>query len=615
MRKIAGYFKQRDMDLRAYGPQVVCDVAGGCSASYSDEVASLAGGESAESGSDGKSDGSSRRVCVFSGAILNNVELWEAYGNGVVGSDASLCLLLYAKLGEGFASVLSGPFMIVIYDSVVRRMWLYRDALGQSRVYYSLLNHGHVLFSNDLRTLLRLPGSSSCLDLKAVSDYLSLGYVPSPGTIYRNVKELEPGGSLSLRFGGGLPVLWRYWRPHFEPKASMGMSSAVSECWDLLDRAVRRCVRRMPGCGVLLSGGIDSNLVLALGSTCEDGVTTSYTACFNDSAYDERELARASSEHFGIGNVQGEVVPGDLGELGALQRHLGEPFGNASLIATTVAMGLAAGQVPGVLTGSGGDELFGGYRRYQAMCVRSLMRLAPGCFWRGMGGLLTSILRERPDGRARGATLRRFGEFMRRDPLAGYGSFQEIFSDELKCELLGDSRLRSQWSYLDDWGRRLEAFGTSRRFVEHFNELDVWWYLPDDGCRKEWIAGVHTGVEHLSPLLDKDVVEFGLSLPSGLRTTLFGRKRVLSELGRQLLPVCLHRQPKRGFGLPISRWFRDESSELLYDMAESVHEWDVHGWLNGNAVSRLVREHVSGVRDHGARLWTLLCLRTWLLSV
>ena len=149
-------------------------------------------------------------------------------------------------------------------------------------------------------------------------------------------------------------------------------------------------------------------------------------------------------------------------------------------------------------------------------------------------------------------------------------------------------------------------------FVEKFNAIDVMSYLPDDGCRKEALASEVTGVADICPLLDLDIVEFGLSLPRKLRVTCGERKRILRGIGAYLLPPELLKQTKRGFGMPVSSWFRTECKDRLLDLASSVKSWDRYGWFKPEAIEQLCNDHLDGRRDNGARLWILLCLKTWL---
>lgn len=615
MSKILGYFSQRGHAQHPYSPQLIRDCMGGEPCLVADDVCCLAGGDSAKLS---ESLRSLRLMpglaCVFSGVLLNARDLWDAYGRSVresERSDAALCLLLFQKLGDNFASHLNGPFVAAIYSRNERRLWLYRDHLGQLTVYFSLLNNGYTIFSDDLSRLRWLPGCPSQIDLKSLSDYLSLGYIPSPQTFFHGVSKLLPGGCLGLRARGGVPVLHQFWRPSLAPKRRNSMADAVTESRELIERGLDRCLAVQPKSAVMLSGGIDSNLMLALGNTGDRHIPLSVTVGFRDTAYDERLLAGKSAAALGVENLQHEILPSDWSILPTLQKLNGEPYADSSIIPTTIAMTLVAKAGRGVITGSGGDEFFGGYRRYQAMCLRGHLRALPDALVRGSGNLLLRLLPSHGDARDRGATARRFAEFLRESPLTGYARFQQILSPELRQALIHDDRLLAQPLPPADW-QRLSAMRTATTFVEHFNEIDLWGYFPDDGCRKEALAGAYAGVSHLCPLMDIDIVEYALTLPRHLRVTLFERKRILRRLARPYVIPELLRQTKRGFGMPVAAWLRTSRASLLHELVADLPHWDTHGWFNPTGLQTLVDQHLAGTHDHGARLWALLCLRAFL---
>ena len=549
-------------------------------------------------------------VCLFTGTLLNLAEIRQECQSQA--DAAALCLKLYRKHGNDFPMHLNGPFALVILDRSKGQLLICRDQLGQCPFFYSILHGGYVIFSNDLSILRKFPGCSVQVDAKALSDYLSLGYVPAPRTIFNGVCKLPAAHWLCLRSCGGLPALHCYWHPKFSPKSNLSLKDAAAEAWSLLDKAVNRCLSAHSNTGVLISGGIDSNLIMALCTTADNPIDKSFTVGFADGSYDERLLAEHSAAALHVKNIQQEIMPDSWEELAALQRLNGEPYADSSLIPTTLAMRLAATHgIQCVLTGSGGDEFFGGYRRYQAMLLRAVFGLLPGFALRGAGRLLGAMVPGGTDARSRSATIRRFAKFLQQDAVHGYAGFQGIFSEEMKTQLIRDWNLKNQPSFSDDW-RRIIDEGDADDFVEKFNELDILTYLPEDGCTKERLAASAVGIDGLCPIMDMEVVEFGLSLPRSLRVTLRERKRVLRQIGRSLLTPELLSQTKRGFGMPVSAWFRGPQADAARALSSELRQWDEHGWFDENAVKRLVDDHIAGTADHGSRLWALLCLRKWL---
>ena len=522
-------------------------------------------------------------VCAFHGVLTNRRDLCQEAG---LPEDTSpQQLILHACLnGQTDFRVLRGAFCFAVIDTANRKLLLVRDQLGCDFLYHAALPNGTHVFSTSLNNLRRLPGVSSQISLQALFDY-----------------------RLAITENGCDDAI--YWKPDFNQKQKINYHDAVAEAWKLFDIAVKRCLDAQPNSDVLLSGGIDSNLVLALASTSDGFGGHAFTVGFDDAKYDERALSELSAKKYNVPHELMQILPSAWDELPAAQRLNGEPYGDSSIIPTICAMRLAKQHgSSAVMTGSGGDEVFGGYRRYQAMAVRHRWRWLPNFIIRPTTSLILKILGEQEDARARFATL---AAFWRMPPLPGYATFQEIFSEDLRRQICQDWTKNATTPYLDSWAKLSDEMNVND-FVEKFNAIDVMSYLPDDGCRKEALASEVTGVADISPLLDLDIVEFGLSLPRKLRVTCGERKRVLRGIGAYLLPPELLKQTKRGFGMPVSSWFRTECKDRLLDLASSVRSWDRYGWFKPEAIEQLCNDHLDGRRDNGARLWILLCLKTWL---
>ena len=552
---------------------------------------------------------SENAVCAFHGVLTNRRELCHEFNLPEDTSPQQLMLNIHLN-GKAASQTLRGSFCFAIIDTASRKLLLVRDQLGCDSLYHAALPNGTHVFSTSLNNLRRLPGVSSQISLQALFDYLSLGYVPSPLTIFRGIEKVSPAHRLTITENGCEDTA--YWKPNFNQKQKINYHDAVAEAWKLFDIAVKRCLDAQPNSDVLLSGGIDSNLVLALASTSDGFGGHAFTVGFDDAKYDERALSELTSKKYNVPHELMRILPSAWNELPAAQRLNGEPYGDSSIIPTICAMRLAKQHgSDAVMTGSGGDEVFGGYRRYQAMAVRHRWRWLPDFLIRPTTSLILKILGEQEDARARFATLRRFAAFWRLPPLPGYATFQEVFSEDLRQQICQDWTKNATTPYLENWAKLSEEMQVND-FVEKFNAIDVMTYLPDDGCRKEALASELTGVADICPLLDLDIVEFGLSLPRKLRVTCGKRKRILRGIGAYLLPPELLKQTKRGFGMPVSSWFRTECKDRLLDLASSVRSWDRYGWFKPEAIEQLCNDHLDGRRDNGARLWILLCLKTWL---
>lgn len=520
------------------------------------------------------------------------------------------CLLRFKILRQS-AARLNGSFVWLALDHARQTLLLARDQLGRHALFYALADDGDFCYADTLPRLLRLLRRRPPLNQVAVSGYFRLGYIAPPLTVYQGVHKLEPGQLLSWN-GRGEPTLEYYWQPHFLPKLRLSFDEAVSETDRLLNRAVQRCLSSDRRCGALLSGGIDSGLVTALAvQASECGFGPAISIAFADKLYDESPLAALSAAKLRIQHVVRQVKAAEIDCIPALQQLSGEPFADSSLLATHLALKEASKHCSAVFTGDGGDEFFCGYRRLQFMAWRQLGAGIPARL-AGFGArMLVGLLPQGEDRRSVKANLARAMAALALPEMTAYTRFQEIFSPTDVNDLLSDlppAVCEAQWQQAL---QRIDATD----LVERYDGLEILTYLSGDGFRKCEVAGIGVPVAQLSPLLDLELAEFALRLPRSYKLTLRERKRPLRALARQQLPSELLRQTKRGFGIPITAWFRHELAPQAQELAATVSEWDQEGWLNATAVRRLVAEHITGAQDHGAKLWTLLCYQAWRRSL
>lgn len=547
---------------------------------------------------------------LFSGRLWNRVELAGRVGLPADCGCAELLCRLLVERGTAAIAEFNGPFVAVMMQEEPRRLILARDQHGQRFLYYASRADGVVLVSDSLAWLRRCPGVDTAVDMAALGDYLSLGYVPAPRSMYRGVRKV-PAGAMVTWADGGAERVKRYWWPQMTAPGRMSYGDAVEETRRLLGQALERCLLAAPAAGVLLSGGIDSSLVLGLAAPRCAGAIRTYTIGFEHGQYDERRLAAQAAAMAGAQHAERLATPADLSLLPGLLAASGEPFADSSLVPTAVAMRFAAvGGSHAVLMGDGGDELFGGYRRYQVMAMRERLGIVPRGLVRGLSRCVLACLPEHAEQRTVLSSLRRLAAAWALEALPCYASFQEIFSPALRQELAAADDLRAVPSYLAGWSEEISASGL-RDLVEQMNYLDLLHYVPDDGCRKDLLAEQGTGVEALAPILDMDVTRFALQLPRAYRVTCRERKRLLRSVGEGIIPPDLLRQTKRGFGVPVASWLRGELAGAMREMAADLRRWDSDGWFAGAVVDRYVREHLAGVRDHGAKLWVLYCLKLW----
>jgi asparagine synthase (glutamine-hydrolysing) len=537
-------------------------------------------------------------VAVFNGELYNFRELRAGLsGHEVRGSgDTPVIPHLYEESGPELVSRLEGMFAIALWDAGRERLVLARDRAGKKPLLWTRLADGTLAFASELKALLRLPGVSRELDPAALDAYLALQYVPS-GTALRAVDKLPPGHVLVAE--GGSVRIERYWTPAAEPAAPEEASEGdwLERVRETVGAAVRRRLVADVPLGALLSGGIDSSIVVAEMAKAAGQVRT-FTVGFGDELYDERAYARAVADRYGTEHEEIVVEPDVAEVLPRLVRAFDEPLGDEAALPQFVVSELARRHVTVALTGDGGDEAFAGYERYAA--VELARRVAvPGA------GTAARLLRwaGRREPRSRANRAGRLLELGALPAATRYGRLMEVFPAELRAELWEPgfvARPRPAW----------ELLGAPEDGISGLQRLDIGTYLPGDLLLKADLASMAHSLELRSPLLDHAVLELGVSLPDELEVEGRRGKLALRRAFADALPPQVARRGKTGFGVPIARWFRGELRTLAGDvlLGETAR---ARGQLRPGVVARLLHDHVAGRADHAHRLWCLLMLELW----
>jgi asparagine synthase (glutamine-hydrolysing) len=530
-------------------------------------------------------------VAVFNGEAYNFQALRaELRGHEVRGTgDTPVLPHLYEESGPRFVERLHGMFALALWDASRERLVLARDRLGKKPLLWTRLDDGTLAFASELKALLRLPGLPREVDLEAVDAYLALQYVPGDRTALRGVRKLPPGHVLVAE-GEGERVE-PYWQ--LEPAAP----SSSDEEWlervrSTVGEAVRkRLVADVP-LGALLSGGIDSSIVVALMAQASADAVRTFTVGFSDARYDERAYASAVAERYGTMHEELAITDDVAETLPRLAAAYDEPLGDEASFPTFLIAEQARRHVTVALAGDGGDEAFAGYERYIA---HGLAERVPGVVAQAGAAALRLVPAARREPRS---TLFRAARFLDVAGLPGrerYARLMEVFPLELRREVWVDPRRAEPL--------RLEP---PHEGIAGLQLLDVGTYLPGDLLLKADIASMAHSLELRSPFLDHEVMSLGLALPERLKTRGREGKVALRRAFADDLPPDVATRGKTGFGVPLGRWFREDLRELAHDVLPTDR-----GWFRPDTVSRLLAEHESGRADHGHRLWCLLMLELW----
>jgi asparagine synthase (glutamine-hydrolysing) len=560
-----------------------------------------------ETGYQPVADESGEIVAVFNGELYNFRKLrheLSAGGHTVRGTgDTTVIPHLYEEHGEAFVERLEGMFALALWDGRRQRLLLARDRLGKKPLLWTRLADGTLAFASELKALATLPGLAREVDLRALDAFLSLQYVPGPGTALRGVQKLPPGHVLVAE--GGREEVRPYWEP-----APARLELSEEEWLERVRETVREAVRRrlvadVP-LGALLSGGIDSSIVVALMAQLATEPVRTFSVGFSDARYDERRFARAVAERYGTVHEELLVEPDVATLLPRLAWAYDEPFGDSSALPTYLVCEHARRHVTVALTGDGGDESFAGYERYRAHALAGRAGVVPG-----LPRAAATLVRQLPGGRSEPRStpfrLGRFLEAAATPPTERYGRLMEIFPTSLRTELWTPEALAGIGSPASA-GELLGKPATGG--LSGLQLLDLRTYLPGDLLFKADIASMACSLELRSPLLDHHVVELGLALPDRLKARgRIGKIALRRAFAADLPPEILARG-KKGFGVPVSRWFREDLRELSGDVLLGERARS-RGLFRTEAVEGLVREHAAGRADHGAKLWSLVMLELW----
>jgi asparagine synthase (glutamine-hydrolysing) len=544
---------------------------------------------------------------IFNGEIYNHRELRAGLtARGHVfrtdHSDTEVLVHGYKEWGEELPSKLNGMFAFAIHDRARGRLFLARDRLGKKPLYYCC-TPGLFAFASELTALVRHPGVATRVDRTSLKKLFAYGFIPTPRSLYEGIHRLPGGHHMTFELARpGAVQVRKYWEFTIEPPGGIPKNPEAmwgEELRHLLGQAVHRRLMSDVPLGVFLSGGIDSSAVLAFATDLmPKGQVETFSIGFREPSFDESAHARAVAAHFGsihheeILSIERarSLVPEVLG-------RLDEPFGDASIVPTYQLCEFARRRITVALGGDGGDELFAGYDPFKALGVaRWYNALVPAWMKGGVRRLADLLpvsdanmgLDFRIKRGLRGASLApRFWNPAWLGPLDP-AELAGLFGEPVAVEEI--------------YAEAIQVWESSRatHIVDKTLEFYTRLYLPDDILVKADRASMMVSLEVRSPFLDQDVVEFARYIPHEYKFRHGQTKYLLKAALRGVVPDAVLDRPKKGFGIPLTRWLRS---------------WNDGGFgraaaLVGNPAwtAAILREHKAGKRDNRLALWCLLAL-------
>jgi asparagine synthase (glutamine-hydrolysing) len=571
---------------------------------------------------------SERWIVTFNGEIYNFGELRDELIQGGAhfrgGSDTEVLLAAVERWGVRDATRrLRGMFAFALWDRKERELWLVRDRMGIKPLYVAHATDG-VVFGSELRALLRHPRVDRRGDPAAAWHFLRTLYVPAPLSIVRGVEKLLPGhlAYFARDSDGSLRRTDERWWDldgvaDVERRTGLDPEEAVDELHELLRESVRlRLVADVP-VGALLSGGVDSSLVVALMAEQSKAPVRTFTVRFDDPRFDEGPIAREVASLLGANHTEVELPTASVRDLvPALPDFADEPMANPSILPTLLVSRVAREDVTVALSGDGGDELFGGYNRYlQAPAlVRAVDRVPRGLSGAVAAGLRGSTRLPGIDGLTRlGAAVglggqHRFSERLARIAGAVEGDGPAGIYEALMAVGLTKPPLRSG---LEPAPAIHGAFDPAREsLLAYMMRVDQGRYLPDDLLAKVDRASMWTSLEVRVPILDHHVVEWSWALPDDLKIREGTPKWCLRRLAGRYVPSEILERPKMGFTVPVEDWLRGSLSSWLGD-AVTPERTTRRGLLDPRGVQRIHSDFEAGRPGHALALWALAVLEYW----
>jgi len=550
---------------------------------------------------------------VVNGEFYNFVELREeltARGHRFRSAGDSECLVhLYEEYGPNCVDRLHGMFAFAVWDAARRTLLLARDRLGVKPLYYCL--DGTLLaFASELKALLALPCIPFDIDATALVDYFTYSFIPSPKTIFENVAKLPPGHLLTFR--NGRANLSCYWEPRHRGWRAGSAEEIAEELWETLKQATRpRLIADVP-VGAFLSGGLDSSAVVTAISQVAANEINTLTCGFEEQAFDERAYARDVASRLGTAHHEALARPDAAAMIDTLCWHFDEPFADASAVPTYYLSQCARQFVKVVLSGDGGDEALGGYRRYRFdLYEQAARRWLPTWLRRRLLAPLAAVYPSRPwmprPLRA-AATLRNLAT----DAAAAHGlSIATLHPDAARALFRHEMAAQARDHDPIDHARRLYNRCDAPDHLTRCQYVDIRLGLADGILTKVDRASMAHALEVRSPMLDHRFVEFALSIPAAMRIRGTAGKHPLRMAMAKHLSRRAAGRRKAGFEAPLDDWFLGPLRERFCD--ELLHPGAaLNDYLQPEAIRRIWDDHLARRRLNGPTLWKLAMLEAWL---
>ncbi|UCD55450.1 MAG: asparagine synthase (glutamine-hydrolyzing) [Candidatus Omnitrophota bacterium] len=565
-----------------------------------------------EAGHQPMSDDSNRYVCVHNGEIYNFLDLRESLEKKGykfrTKSDAEVIANMYHAHDKECVEKFNGMFAFAIWDKKEKVLFVCRDRIGIKPLYY-YFDGNNFIFSSNLKSFLALDFVKKEIDHEALTEYLQYLYINAPRSIFKEIKKLEPGSSILLK--NGKIAVERYWNiedivSDKKPALINDEKICINEIKFLLrDSIKKRLISDVP-LGIFLSGGVDSSIITALAAKYLTGKIRTFNIAFKGKGYyDESRFAKRVSRLFGTEHKELEVSPDLRMDLSEIVDFLDEPFADSSFVSAYYLSKFTREHVKVALSGTGGDDVFAGYRRYALNKAIDIFDRGPDFVKKGFSFITNSIFPTRKNYIGEKALLaRRFFSVLNIEKDKRHDKLMSFISRDMQKELLSTSAINTDTSTM--------LAQVSNRFMDqpYVNKAlytDFLSYLAGDLLTKEDRATMAVGLEGRVPFLDHRLVEYSFQIDPELKVKGLSTKYILKRAFEDILPKDLLHREKHGFAFPISEYLRGE----LKDTAKEILFSDIHRFFNQNTLEDLFNRHLDRKEDLGQHIWALLVFNLW----
>ena len=575
------------------------------------------------SGRQPMSDGDGKIWIVFNGEIYNFLELRRDLEKDGVKfrsrTDTEAIIYLYKKHGVDCLKYLRGMFAFAIWDDEKKRLFLARDRVGKKPLKFF---HGpdFFIFASELKAILKDPKVPKEPDFEAIHHYLTFQYAPAPLTGFRGIQKLPPAHFAVIGQDGSC-FIKRYWKLDYSEKWDLSENEWSEKIMAKLEESVKLRMISDVALGAFLSGGIDSSAVVGLMAKVSPRPVKTFTVGFEEQSHNEIPWARRIAALFRTEHTELVAKPDAVEILPELAGYYEEPYADSSAIPSWYLAKLTKKYVTVALNGDGGDENFGGYTRYNAYKIfykfHRLPKMLREKFLPKMTDILVKFFYHRP----RKEKLLRFIDKLGQNPQRSYLELVSYFNSEQKSRLWTEEFSARGGSALGEKNRpaltdSFQILEPKFQEAENFDWLDkvfyadINTYLPDDLLVKMDMATMAHGLESRSPLLDHEFLELTAKIPSSLKIKGQTKKYIFKKALAGFLPAETLRRAKKGFGVPLERWFKNELKDYFKSVLLSEKSIN-RGLFKKEEIERLIAEHSRGKTNYAHHLWALLTLEHW----